>query len=226
MQVSVTRNWFSHGSGRVAVAECTRVIQSVKKMICLIGEWSASDSHVVLDCIGYRISSIESVISDLSTDSEVLSIESHAFIIFVRALGQLRTAACQRFNLEQDVEIVKVVDTILKTGTMTSRDSFFCELIKKGRHYIFHGTDTHRTFSLLLCTCAVASLLRCVSSSDASPISLSPKLSVGKVARTSSPFICAPANLCEARVMQLLLRMEVFDIKLLVHDIVAKHSDM
>jgi hypothetical protein len=246
IQVSVTRNWWSHDSGQVAVAECTRVMKSLVDILTFTSP--VADAETTIALVQGHVSSIESSLSSMSAE---LSIAYHASLIFMRALDQLRIAASQsstlvdkeskeKFSLDSDV--VNIIEAIKPTA---GKLSIMCELVQQGRNYMFHGADSHRSFSLLLCTCAVAELLRLLykdvpqntssnspkmqvsdaaSSSESSPGSLTPK-------EMESPSVCpapsfTPVATCEASAMQLMLRMGVCNPIFLLQKIAESQSKM
>lgn len=202
-----------------------------------------SDATILLASIQSRISSVESIFFAPSSAVAELSVESHACIVFIRALDQLRTAAYKMFSdLKYDEEITDILIKIRSTGNLKGFSflPLFCNLVIKGRNYLSHGADMHKTFSLLLCTCAAASLLRFLykdtpfspkfkndadSSSGSSLGSATSTTPSGIVLRAPSS-VCEPAEQLEASVKQLLERMCICDTKLLVHEIVKNHSEM
>ncbi len=200
-----------------------------------------SDATSLLASIQSRISLVESIFFAPSSAVAELSVESHACIVFIRALEQLRTAAYKMFSdLKYDEEITEILIKIRSTGNLKGTDPLFCNLVIKGRNYLSHGADMHKTFSLLLCTCAAASLLRFLykdtpfspkvkndadNSSGSSLGSATPTTPSGIVLRAPSS-VCEPAEQLEASVKQLLERMCICDTELLVREIVKNHSEM
>jgi hypothetical protein len=235
LQVLVTRNWWSHDSGHVAVAECMRVMKSMVDMLTIFR--TVADTEAAVAKVQGHISCIE---SSLSSKCALLSVPLHAALIFIRALDQLRIAASSSSTLKdknknsfsRDSDVVNIIDAMKSNGKLI----FMCDLVLKGRNYIFHGLDTHRTFSVLLCTCAVAALLRSIckdapqtppagtpvsdaaSSSDSSPVTPD--------AATTPSCACEPADACEASAVQLMGRMGIFESSLLLQDIVKTHFEM
>ena len=267
-QLLVTRNWWSHGSGHVTVSECTRAMQSLVDMLHIMVPVvlpRPADADAALASIQSRITRLESPLSgDSSPALADLSVEFHACLIFMRALLQLRTAvlnspmmkACKAAagdagsaavkgskGLSHDSDITDMIDAIRSTGKLKAEQVMMCDVVVKGRHYMFHGTDTRRSLALLQCTCAVASLLRflqpqpppapkvttagAVSSGGASPGSATPKTpATAPAARAAASFECEAADACEASAMQLMQRMGISDVKLLLQEVVASHSAM
>jgi hypothetical protein len=244
LQVFVTRNWWSHGSGHVAVPECTRVMKSLVDILTIVRP--IADTEAAIASVQRHISFIE---SSLSSECAELSVPFHSSLIFIRALDQLRIAACGSSTLKdknnekfsRDSDVAEIIQAMKSTA---GNLSFLCELVQKGRNYMFHGADTHRTLSLLLCTCAVAQLLRLLvkdmpltssastpvsdtaSGSDSSPTFVTPKAPTTPSVRSASSFTCEPADACEASAMQLMDRMRIFDSSLLLQEIVKSHSEM
>ena len=209
LQVLVTRNWWSHGSGHVTVAGCTRALQSLIDMLGMMVPVVLSrpaDADAALASIQSCITRVESAFSDdpASAPAE-LSIEFHSCLIFMRALVQLRAAACSSAMLKtlpHDSDISEIIIAIRSAGKLKPEQVVMCDVVDKGRHYMLHGTDTRRTLALLQCTCAVAPLLR---------------------------FLGAPAaeaDACEASAMQLMQRMGISDVKTILQEVVASHSAM
>jgi len=207
--VLVTRSWWSHGSDNVTVVECTHAMQSLIDMLGMMVPVvlpRPADADAAIACIQSRITRVESALSDdpASAPAE-LSIEFHSCLIFMRALEQLRAAACSSKVLEalpHDSDINEIIDIIRLTGKLKPEQAVMCDIVVKGCHYMFHGADTHRTLALLQCTCAVAPLLQYLGASDAA------------------------ADACEASAMQLMQRMGISDVKLLLQEVVASHSAM
>jgi hypothetical protein len=77
------------------------------------------------------------------------------------AAGDAGSAAVKGSKgLSHDSDITDMIDAIRSTGKLKAEQVMMCDVVVKGRHYMFHGTDTRRSLALLQCTCAVASLLR------------------------------------------------------------------
>lgn len=241
----MTRHWWSHNSGHLAVAECMRVIKSVADILKIVH--AVADVEEAITLVQGHIRCIESALSSMSAE---LSIPFHASLIFIRALDQLRIAASCSSTLKdqdkncfsRDSDVATIIIAI--NNNSSGKLKFMCNLVLKGRNYMFHGTDAHRTFSLLQCTCAVAQLLRFVykdapqvpsprtnvsdtaSSSKSSPGTLTPKTPNAPSLRSASSFTCEPADMCEASAIELINRMGICDAGLLLQDIVNSHSDM
>jgi hypothetical protein len=247
LQVYVTRNWLSHGSGRVAVPECKRAVKSLVGILEFFGPFFHSlaadaDAATASVQVQRHIQCMESSLTALHAD---LSVPFHANLLFMRALDQLRVAACssamirtkdnKQFSdlFSRNSEVSEILEAIPKGNQDLA---LYCELVHRGRNYFFHGANIHETFLLLLCTCAVAPLLRCML---LSPSAHSPKGHFSDAAGSDSTKMSAPssftgihssvceqADLCEANAMHLMHRMGFFISNVLLQEIRASHLEM
>jgi hypothetical protein len=218
LQVFVKRNWFSHGSGHVAVAECTGAMQSLIDMLKIIGSIVVCrrvDADAAIVSVQGHIFSVESALSQDPSIPPSLSIHFQACLMFIRAMRQLRIIAAEKGVSALDRDIADetpgapgVIKAIKDTGKLSGQEAFCCEIVLRGRNYIFHGKNVDKTVSLLICTCAVATLLRVICR-DA-----------------TRPKVCEAADFCEASVKQLMVRIGVSDIKYLWREIYSNHSEM
>jgi hypothetical protein len=218
LQVLVKRNWFSHGSGHVAVAECTGAMQSLIDMLNIISPiviCRSADADAAVASIQGHIFSVESALSQDPSIPPSLSIHFQACLMFIRAMRQLRIIAAKNGVSTLDRDIADetpgapgAIKATKDTGKLSGSEAFCCEIVLRGRNYIFHGKNVDKTVSLLICTCAVATLLRVI---------------CRDVARTN---VCEAADVCEASVQQLMVRVGLFDIKYLWREICSNHSEM
>jgi tetratricopeptide (TPR) repeat protein len=242
-KIFVTRNWWSHGSGLVTIPECVRAMKSLIDLIGIvcrldISGQSCADSSI--ERIQWHIAIVES--SRLSLSAE-FSVPFHTCIVFMRALDQLRIFACSTlFHQQQHVAAdkksrTKAASTAASGGDSTPKVAIFthdsdfadiidaikpfasnlhfvCDMLKKGRNYFFHGTDSNQTFLLLMCSFAVAPLLKTLyTSSSAKQLVYVPDGT------------CEPADTCHASAMQLMIRMGIADGKVLLTRIMTSLSE-
>ncbi len=222
----MTRHWWSHDSGIVTIPECIRAIQSlidVINILCVVEKSSRSLADDTIKSLQGHIAIVE--VSHLSKSAE-LSVPFHACIVFMRALNQLRIFAStasfhkQRQDKEnhvvtkfsRDSDFKDVLEAIKK---FANNLSFVCDMLKKGRNYFFHGTDSHQTFLLLICAFAVAPLLKMLYTSK-NPAKLTAYVSDG---------ICEPADTCHAHAMHLMIHMGIADGKVLLSKILTSQSE-
>ncbi len=261
----MTRNWMCHGSGKVMIAESKRAMQSLIDMLDIVVPvvlGRPSDAVATTQaCIRRHIECMESVLSDDPDAAFVdLSVESHAYLIFVRALEQLRgavlncpalkvkkasfsdesSAAKTEMQLSQNSDITELIKSIKQ---MNNVKSVLCDVVVKGRNYLFHGTDSHKTLALLQCTCAVASLIRFIYSyssapsikvrtpdaagiNDTVPGSASPQTPATPAFGATGNVECGAVEACETSVLQLMARVGICDVKALLKEVVAEHAVM
>jgi tetratricopeptide (TPR) repeat protein len=242
-KVFVTRNWWSHDSGLVTIPECIRAMKSlidVISIICRLDISGQSCADGSVERIQSHISMIES--SRLSLSAE-FSVPFHAGIVFMRALDQLRIFACSTvFHQQRQVAADKVSRTKAASTAASGGDSssevvnftqdsdfadiikaikpfarnlgFVCDMLKKGRNYFFHGADSNQTFLLLMCSFAVAPLLKTLyTSSSAKELVYVPDGT------------CEPADSCHASAMQLMIRMGIADGQVLLTRIMTSQLE-
>jgi hypothetical protein len=210
--VSVTRSWVSHGSGHASVAECIRAMQSLIEILRIIVPvvLPDADADTAIASIRNHIKIVETAQANLALGVS-MSIPSHACLIFMRAMHQLREAAAAKVLSGLDCDIADdngALEAIRKTGILSGDNIVFWDLVKKGRNYIFHGKHNNNTTFLLLCTCAVEKLLRFLCALGSSP----------------DPRISNLADACHASAKQLMERMGISDVKTLVQAFVESHS--
>ncbi len=226
----MTRHWYSHGIGIVSVAECTRAMQSLIDMLGIIAPVllaCPSDANATLDSIQGRIARVESLLS--YSDRVEISVESHACLIFMRALECLRVAVGSELEVPHGIDIIDAIQRIPKIRTARPVHTMLCDVVLKGRNYLVHGSDVHNTLALVQCTCAVAQLLRFLYRQ--SPARFLPKeyysaaSSMPKAHAETFPGYAA-ADDVETSALQLMDRMGISDVDTLLKDIVVAHSDM
>jgi hypothetical protein len=258
-----------HGSGKVMVAECKRAMQSLIDMLDIVVPVDLdrpSDALATQASIQRHIECMESVLSDGPEAAFVeLSVESHAYLVFMRALEQLRSAALscpaliakkapcsdESSAVKTETQLSQNSDITALIGSIKSRmnkvnnfeHSVLCDVVVKGRNYVFHGTDSHKTLALLQCTCAVASLIRFIDSyssapsikvrtpdaagsSDTVPGSASPKTPATPAFGATDNVECGAAEACETSALQLMVRVGICDVKILLKEVVAEHAAM
>ena len=93
----------------------------------------------------------------------------------------------------------------MNTGKLTGDLAYYCDVVLRGRNYMFHGKSNDKAISLLLCTCAVAQLLRFLSKMPSTPVA---------------------ADACEASALHLMQRMGISHVNMLLQEVVASHSAM
>ena len=244
LQVRETRNWVGHGSGRATVGERLRAMQSLMDMLGIIGPVvlpALAVADQAIACIQHHVECVESACPGGLAD---LSVEFHACLIFMRALELLRVRYIS-LNPECKGEITDIIEKIRRK--MRPEQQIACNMVRKGRHYVFHGADMRRSLALLQCTCAVAQLLRFLASqssghatsrsskgggsdavggSDASGGSATPKTPCAVGAKGASRVECEAADACDASVVLLMQRMRIADFPSLIKETVANHDDM
>ena len=149
----------------------------------------------------------ESFLSDHSAPALAdLSIPFHTDLIFMRAMQQLHAAAgssaALNHPLPHDSDIAAVIQAIRSSDNLQPLEVLMCDIVAHCSRHTISGSDTHRTLALLMCTCAVAHLLR---------------------------FLGAPAaeaDECEAAAMLLMQRMGYSDAESLLQEVVASHCTM
>ncbi len=244
LQVRETRNWSSYGSGNATVGERLRAMQSLTDMLGIIAPVVLprfADAAHAIACIQNHVECIESACSTRLAD---LSVELHACLVFTRALEQLR--ACYIGHMpDPNCDINDIIEDIRRK--MKPDQQIACKMVMKGRHRVFHGSDTHSTLLLLQCTCAVAYILRVLASTNAPDApSRSPKgdatdaggssdASAGSATRKTPSAIAAEcaskvestaADACDASVALLMQRIGISDLPSLMKEAVASHDDM
>lgn len=188
-----------HGNSHVTASECVRAMRSLMDWVDIISPAvlpSASDADAVMACIQSDIMRVEMA---LPAEAD-LSVELHTCLVFMHALQQLRV--CARACLPprtHDGDIATIIEEILKK--CKPEQQLLCNLVLKGRHYMFRRADTLMTLPLLLSACAVSLLLRYI----------------------GAP--AAAADDCDAGAMQLMARMGISDVKSCVAEAVSGHSD-
>lgn len=214
-------------------------MQSLMDMFNIIGPVVLPASTIAEEAIACIQHKIECVESECSGGLADISVEFHAWLIFMRALEQLR---CRYMSLNPmcNGEITGIIEEIRKK-TKKPEQRIACNMVLKGRHYVFHGADMRRTLALLQCTCAVAQLLRFLASqnssdvslrasegggSDASSSSATPKTPFAAAAKSASRVDCEAADACDASVVLLMQRMRIGALPSLIKETVSNHDDM
>lgn len=160
-----------------------------------------ADAAAAIASIQQHVTCIESACTTGLAD---LSVEFHACLVFMRALEQLRTCYT-RLMPGSSGEITEIIEAIRKM--MRPEQQILCHMVLKGRNYMFHGADMHRSLALLQCTCAVAMILRFLL------LQLDP----------ASTAECESVDIC---VNQLMKRIGCSDFGSLIQEAVANHEKM
>lgn len=211
--VLVTRSWFGHGSGHLTVAECTRAMQSLIEILGIIVPvvLPCTDANAAIASIRSHIQTVETALANLDL-GVFLPIRFQACLTFMRAMHKLREAAASKGLSSLHCDIADengALKAISKAGIHGDYIDY-CELVKKGRNYIFHGKNNDETIFLLLCTCAVEQLLRFLCTVGKSP----------------DPQISDEANSCESSALQLMKCMGMNDVNTLVTEFVKSRSTL